>query len=233
MSTPIRLVTWNVFQGLHRSSRRPKWVFNDELESHLRGLDADILVLPEMWRFGQPEAQWAEEFASAAGYELHQWISDRPSRRREQVKWRIVILSRLSAQRLDDVVLPQPGRFGQRAMVQIELQESGLRLGGCHLFGIHLLRQNPRDWLRERAALRSAAESLDIIAGDMNMWGPAVRRDTPGFRSAVTARTFPAHRPHSQIDHILVNDRVEVVSGERLPELGSDHRGLLAELRPR
>ena len=43
--------------------------------------------------------------------------------------------------------------------------------------------------------------------------------------------SYPAHRPHSQIDHILVRDDMTVLSGEVLAETPSDHRPIRARLR--
>jgi len=48
----------------------------------------------------------------------------------------------------------------------------------------------------------------------------------------VRGRTWPAHRPHSQIDHVLVRDDVAVVDGGVLGEVGSDHLPLRVTLRP-
>jgi endonuclease/exonuclease/phosphatase (EEP) superfamily protein YafD len=47
----------------------------------------------------------------------------------------------------------------------------------------------------------------------------------------VRGRTWPAGRPHSQIDHILVRPGTEVVEAEVLPAVGSDHRPVRATLR--
>ena len=44
-------------------------------------------------------------------------------------------------------------------------------------------------------------------------------------------RTYPAHRPHSQTDHILVNPPVDVVASEVVPQIMSDHRPVRARLR--
>jgi endonuclease/exonuclease/phosphatase family metal-dependent hydrolase len=46
----------------------------------------------------------------------------------------------------------------------------------------------------------------------------------------VRGRTWPARRPHSQIDHILVSGEINVRGGEVLPDVGSDHRPVRAEL---
>ncbi len=221
------MVSWNIFQGLHHRSKRYRWVLNPAIEDHLASLDADILVLPEAWTFARPAATWAEDLASNLGYELHQWVSDQPSRRRETVPWRMVILTRIAARSLPPYLMPAYPGLGQRAAVRIELEESGLTIAGVHLYGIHLLRfRQPRSWLAERGELRTIAVSHDIVAGDMNMWGPIVRRDAPNLRSVVSGRTYPAPRPHSQIDHVLVSDRVEMIASEVLPDLGSDHLGL-------
>jgi endonuclease/exonuclease/phosphatase family metal-dependent hydrolase len=72
-----------------------------------------------------------------------------------------------------------------------------------------------------------------VVAGDCNLWGPGVVRVLPGFRRAVLGRTYPAHRPHSQIDHILVRDDITVLSGEVLATTPSDHRPVRARLRVR
>ena len=70
-----------------------------------------------------------------------------------------------------------------------------------------------------------------MVAGDCNLWGPGVVSVFPGWRRAVRGRTYPAPRPHSQIDHVLVRDDVEIVSGEVLAATPSDHRPVRARLR--
>lgn len=233
MSRPFTLVSWNLLQGLHYRSKRNAWVKNPMVEQHLEAFDADVVVLPEAWRFGRPDATWAEDLAERMGYSLHQWISDTPSRKHEVVRWRMVIMTRIPARTLPPQVMPSLGGFGKRAIVRVELTDSGLTLAGCHLYGIHLLLgPSPRGWLRERAELRAATAENDIVAGDLNMWGPVIRRDANALTPAVKGRTFPAHRPHSQIDHVLVSDRVRVLDSQVLPEMGSDHRAVRVTLQP-
>jgi endonuclease/exonuclease/phosphatase (EEP) superfamily protein YafD len=70
-----------------------------------------------------------------------------------------------------------------------------------------------------------------VIVGDFNLWGPAVSALLPGWRRAVRGRTWPAHRPHSQIDHVLVRDDVKVVDTAVLDEVGPDHRPVRVTLR--
>ena len=74
------------------------------------------------------------------------------------------------------------------------------------------------------------ADTAAVLAGDMNLWGPPLRHLLPGWRQAVKGRTWPAARPHSQIDHILVRGNVVAASSRILPDAGSDHRPVRAEL---
>ena len=70
-----------------------------------------------------------------------------------------------------------------------------------------------------------------IVAGDFNMWGPGVTVLLRGWRRTVRGATYPAHRPHSQIDHVFLRGGVQALSGEVLPDSGSDHRPVRVRLR--
>jgi len=70
-----------------------------------------------------------------------------------------------------------------------------------------------------------------ILAGDFNFWGPPVAMLMPGWDRPVRGRTYPSHRPHSQIDHVLVRGGIESIEGEVLAATPSDHRP--ARARPR
>jgi endonuclease/exonuclease/phosphatase (EEP) superfamily protein YafD len=83
---------------------------------------------------------------------------------------------------------------------------------------------------RLRRALPASPPPL-VVAGDFNLWGPPVRMLLPGWRRAVVGRTWPARRPHSQIDHVLVRGDVTAVTGEVLSDVGSDHRPVRVRLR--
>jgi endonuclease/exonuclease/phosphatase (EEP) superfamily protein YafD len=71
-----------------------------------------------------------------------------------------------------------------------------------------------------------------VLAGDMNMWGPPVTSYFPGWRRALRSRTWPAHRPHSQLDHVLVTSSVRVLDARVIPFTGSDHRPVVVRLAP-
>jgi endonuclease/exonuclease/phosphatase family metal-dependent hydrolase len=54
-----------------------------------------------------------------------------------------------------------------------------------------------------------------------------------GWDRPVRGRTYPSHRPHSQIDHVLVRGGIESIEGEVLAATPSDHRPVRARLRLR
>lgn len=93
---------------------------------------------------------------------------------------------------------------------------------GTHMS--HLLHRSPVQYRRLRAAVPPAAVPA-VLAGDMNLWGPGVVGFLPGgWRRAVRGRTWPAWRPHSQLDHVLVTPPVSVVAARVAAGSGSDHR---------
>ena len=70
-----------------------------------------------------------------------------------------------------------------------------------------------------------------MLTGDCNFWGPPASMCLPGWRRGVRGRTWPAHRPHSQIDHVFLRGGVQALSGEVLPDSASDHRPVRVKLR--
>jgi endonuclease/exonuclease/phosphatase family metal-dependent hydrolase len=121
-----------------------------------------------------------------------------------------------------------------RSAVHVELDVGGDPL---ELVAVHLTSRLPYGPPMQLARLRRALPPPDrraVVVGDLNFWGPpsvALLRD--GWRRSLRARTWPAHRPHSQIDHLLVRDDVEVVDAEVLRDVGSDHRPIRVTLRLR
>lgn len=239
------IASWNVHMGLHNDSAGARDTTNEgplnDVVARCVEIDADVLVLQEAcwWRPLDGEisgtspgsaggTHMIDAVAQAIGGEAHRFVGDVPHR--YPVPWTIAVISRLPSRRLDDLVLPSlPHR--DRAMIRVQLVDHELIVGGGHHDGVHSLRTRPGLWWRQQQVMRAAAHDNDIIAGDMNMWGPVVAQNAPGMRRAVTGRTWPAWRAHSQIDHILVNDRVQVVQSSVLGDMGSDHRAVKATLR--
>jgi endonuclease/exonuclease/phosphatase family metal-dependent hydrolase len=119
----------------------------------------------------------------------------------------------------------------ERRVLHVEL-EVGNRL--VDLVAIHLTSRLPHgpplQLLRLRQLLPAAGRP-SIVAGDCNFWGPPTSAILRGWRRAVRGRTWPAPRPHSQIDHILVRGNIDVADGRVLAPVGSDHLPIRAQLR--
>ncbi len=149
--------------------------------------------------------------------------------------WGIAVLSRVSV--VDHQVIDLGRLRADRArraavVVRVGLGSSTLAVAGTHMS--HLSRGSPAQ-LRalSRELQQEVADEPAVLAGDMNCWGPPIRLFFPGWRRAVRGATWPAWRPHSQIDHILANPGVEILGGEVLPAGGSDHRPVRARVAVR
>jgi endonuclease/exonuclease/phosphatase family metal-dependent hydrolase len=147
--------------------------------------------------------------------------------------WGIAVLVRPDLPLEDVRVLPlsllRADRV-RRAALAVDLTVEGrpITVVGTHMSHLHA--GSHRNWAELRRQLRSSARPDAVLSGDMNTWGPLVHLFIPGWTRAVVGRTWPAGRPHSQIDHILVRGALRPVSGEVLPHAGSDHRPVRARV---
>jgi endonuclease/exonuclease/phosphatase family metal-dependent hydrolase len=210
----------------------------------LRSFDADVLVLQESW--------WPDEGAAAvdlvaadSGATVHwasfgrgivePWphiISARPHRASGRIG--LAVVSRVPARLVE--MIPVGDVPGDPALRRCALHLA-LDVGGkdLDLIAVHLSSRLPYAPPMQLRNLRRRLPPPDrraVIVGDFNLWGPAVTTLLPGWRRAVRGRTWPAHRPHSQIDHVLVRNGIEVVGAAVLDEVGSDHRPVRVTLRP-
>jgi len=218
--------------GGRGANRRPY-----DLEAACRQLKADIIVLQEVWRpRGMPDP--VGEIAAALGAESL-WtdlirdvdldsvgIADEPARGR----WGLATLTTAPVLGFEVTDLGRvPGDLTPRAaqLVTIELPGRGpLRIVNTHLT-YRLL--SPVQLFR--LVRRLVADDVPtVIAGDLNMPLP-VTGLAAGYAPAVTGRTYPAHRPLLQLDHILASRPVARCGGEVLPPVGSDHLPVRARLR--
>jgi endonuclease/exonuclease/phosphatase family metal-dependent hydrolase len=202
--------------------------------------EPDVFVIQEVWR---PDGKLGvvDEFADAHGYDRYDLEFSRATITR---RWPhaaadgegtvgLAILSRLPARPVAALRLgPTIGdHIPLRRALHVELDVDGVLLD---LVGVHLtsrLPHGPPMQLRRLAHALPPPERPTIVAGDCNFWGPPVQRLVPGFRRAVRGRTWPAPRPHSQIDHVLVRGAVDVETAEVLGPVGSDHRPVRVRLR--
>lgn len=215
-----------------------------DLVGAARRLDADVLVLQECWTpdVGPSDHQ---RIADALGMtvacdatlarsviEPEPRVVGRGPATDGTGGWHLAALARVPVTAARVEPLPHlPFDHADRAVLActVEVDGAPLEVRGTHLphleYGAHLTTRG----------LRRTLPPVSVPAafiGDMNMWGWTIDRMVPrGWRRAVTGKTWPAHRPHSQIDHLLVTPSVEVLWGEVGPHVGSDHLPIRARLR--
>lgn len=237
MTPEIEFVTLNTHLGLH--PKRNNFAPND-LVSACLALDADIIALQEHFRPAEGTA--LIDHLGEAGYEVAEhamapvrWTRHGRPRLTNQgpSTWGLALASRypIVSTRILPIgrVIRDPA--GHRSALAVELDVDGTRLDVIVVHTSSKVPYGPVIHLRRLRSQLPVGAGPVIVAGDCNIWGPVATRVLPGWRRAVVGRTWPAHRPHSQIDHILVNDRIEVVRGQVLADHGSDHRPVKSRLR--
>jgi endonuclease/exonuclease/phosphatase family metal-dependent hydrolase len=207
-------------------------------------VDTDVLAVQEAW---VPDGEDGDVLAVAGGlgYRVAATFAVARAECHDQVRlvarsgdagdgdWQVAVLSRLPV--VDSRILPLepqlPRDPGRRALLVTTVDVGGRPFTVC---GTHLPLLKDPVW-RLANSLRRALPPADrpaALAGDMNMWGWCIDRLAgAGWRRAVRGRTYPARRPHSQTDHLLVNGPVEVVEAHVVPQVMSDHRPIRARLR--
>jgi endonuclease/exonuclease/phosphatase family metal-dependent hydrolase len=207
-------------------------------------LDADVLVVQESWA---PDGGESSHDAIAASLGMavvseslaRSTLDPRPrvigppgDRAVGEGEWCIAVLSRLPITATRMVPLPRL-RLDKvnRTLVHVEVDVDGspLTVVGTHF--THLEFGGPL----HTGALRRGLPPADrpaVFLGDMNMWGWCLSAMVPpGWQRIGKGKTWPAHRPHSRIDHIALAGGVQEMWSEVAPELGSDHRAVRARLR--
>ena len=205
-------------------------------------LNPDVLVLQESWR-PNAEPGYASEVAQRLGMTLHElpMMSDLNSARPRGLNLPpgevgdcgLAVLSSLPVvDRININLGHAPGdaikeRFGLALTVSLP---SGSR---ATIAGVHA---SHRLWgsLPQLRRLHHAINDIggpSAIVGDCNMWGPPIKSVLRGRRRAVKGRTWPSARPHSQIDHIWIDQYWRVLSSSVEPNVGSDHRPITAEIQ--
>jgi endonuclease/exonuclease/phosphatase family metal-dependent hydrolase len=217
----------------------------DVVDACLR-LDTDVIALQEVFT-PRDGASLAGEAGRVGGYEVHELLLA-PARVTGRVKiargrevpdaegmWGLALLvrrDRCPSRRLPDIRLGQAvGDPAARGALVVEaiVGEQPVLLATTH--ASHRPYGSLMQLRRLEQALSTGVDSPAVLAGDMNMWGPIVSGCFPDWRRAVLGPTWPAHRPHSQIDHILVRGPIELAGGRVCDEEGSDHRPIRVELR--
>ena len=236
--TEFTLASFNAHWGRGRFGSHHREDF--DVVPIVRGFDADVVVVLESWR--EPDGRGLLDGLVADGYRVEtvefatMVISARRARQSVpgEGRWELSICSRLPVVARRELPIGHvPGDpAGRRTALQCTVDVGGVEVD---VVGVHV---SSRLWelapVRHLRVLQSQLPGRDraaVIAGDCNLWGPAVEALLPGWHRAVRGRTYPAHRPHSQIDHVLVRDDVSVVWSEVLAATPSDHRPVRARLR--
>jgi endonuclease/exonuclease/phosphatase family metal-dependent hydrolase len=230
----VTVATFNTHHGVDRRFRP-----YDVVAACAR-LDTDVIALQETWR-PRGEPGMAAEVADQLGYKVHEVVVSGADRghilhvRRDveqgAASWGLAVLSRLPITPRPVIELGRvPGDPALRKAQPVDIDVDGAVLTLVNMHLTHRLYASVRHLVAAHR-LAPPPDRPAVLVGDMNMWGPVITSSVPGYRRAVRGRTWPSHRPHSQIDHILVSQPVAVVHGEVMPFAGSDHRPVRATLR--
>jgi endonuclease/exonuclease/phosphatase family metal-dependent hydrolase len=206
----------------------------------VREFDADIVVVAEAWRGDDGVAlleslngDYNVETVDMMALNLRKDLSARRDGAPLEGMWELAVCSRYPVLDSQPVMIGNVGAdpVNDRNALAVTLDLEGTRV---EVFGLHtssrLLQFAP---LRHLRGLKNylSSDGPQIIAGDFNFWGPPIGLFMRGWKRPVRGRTYPAHRPHSQIDHVLVRGGIEPLGGEVLAETPSDHRPVRARLR--
>ena len=234
----ITLTSFNTHYGVRppRAGCRPY-----DLAATLAGFaDSDVLAIQEDWRPDTgPSA--IDDFATEHGYDVRSRVFGRASLQRRWPGFAadgegtvgIAVLSRLPMRDVGEPLVGPTWRdpVKDRRMLAVEVDVGGTPL---QVVCVHLsskLPHAPPIQLRKLARAIGPVDGAAVMTGDCNFWGPPASMCLPGWTRAVRGRTWPAHRPHSQIDHVFLRGGVTAVTGEVLGESGSDHRPVRVRLR--
>ena len=235
----LSVVSFNCHAGLQ--ARRNGVCEPYDLAGVLRGFDADVIVVQESFR---PDGGVAP--AVEVAEELGRTVHELPFGKAHLEPWPhvgrdgegtgvvgLAVITRLPSRAVGRLsVGTVAGDYTpERGALHVEIHVDGMTVD---VVGVHLtsrLPYGPPLQMRRLAKQLPPPHRHAILAGDHNFWGPGVRALLPGWKRTVRGRTWPASRPHSQIDHILVRRSVRAVESEVLPPQGSDHRGVRAVLR--
>lgn len=209
----------------------------------LERFDTDVIALQEVWdpadapgtiRRGVEALGYQVVEAPLSGSTLDPTPQITADPAAARGTWGVMLLSRLPIERTRLVDL---GRLVERwdvahrdaVLADVRVGEHVVSMTCLHLsFAL----PNALAQLR-RVAGYLPTDRPSLLAGDCNLWGPLATTLVGRHERAVRGRTWPAHRPHSQLDHVLVSPELEVVSSSVGLPCGSDHRPVHAHLRVR
>jgi endonuclease/exonuclease/phosphatase family metal-dependent hydrolase len=266
----VRVATFNLHAGVDG------WGRPTRVLDVVKDLDADILILPELWRAddgpdfyddlstslamtgdfaplatgervtsGEGPSSWQPMLAHFLGerglyFREHRELTKDQleqrarSQRLERGTWGLGLLTRLP---VEDITITPLGRLPRekvtRALVIARLNDGTRPFYALAVHGAHISHGSYRQYRRINEIVAGLEPGVPVvIAGDFNCWRPLLRVLLPGWRTLARGRTWPAQRPHSQIDHIL--GRGPWVAHQSFTrDGGSDHLALIADIELR
>ncbi len=234
------LVTFNTHYGL-RTPRSRCAPYDLAATLDRMGMP-EVMVIQEMWR-PDGERGSVDEWAQRNGYELFGVTLGRSTLRGRWPHYHVdgegtVLLAVLSRIPARVMATPSVGPLIGDPSPQRRVLHTEVTVGdrAVQLVGVHLtsrLPHGPPIQLRRLSRVLPNSNQPAVVAGDCNFWGPPVCALLPGWTRAVKGRTWPASRPHSQIDHVLVRGPIDVETADILGDVGSDHRPVRVRLRVR
>ncbi|MCB1290033.1 MAG: endonuclease/exonuclease/phosphatase family protein [Mycobacterium sp.] len=230
---PIGIASLNAHFGLGRDGKP------FDIVDACRSLDAEVIALQEVW-WPDRGCGWLEQLSSA-GYHLAELpqarvrlssaAGIRPEAGTDHGWWGVAIASSIP------LFSPEPidiGRtpldpVGSRRALRAEVRNgTGTPISVTTAHATHYFPLAPLHHRRLARALRGATRS--VVCGDFNLWGPLAGLAFRGWQRPVRGRSYPAHRPHSQIDHVFITNDLVVHGAGVLAEVGSDHRPVRVEV---
>ncbi len=200
-------------------------------------------VVAQVWlahgkRFGplpshsQRWAPWPSQMRKALRLDKENWWSRTGPTHRpfEPGHWGVAMLARVAVWDTEVIHLGQLRRDpARRAVIKTSTDLGGREVT---LFGTHMshISHGSHAQYRRLGNRLPHPDHAAVLAGDMNLWGPPVNSYFPAWRRAVIGRSWPAGRPHSQLDHILITPPLSVVHARVGPPAGSDHRPVVVTL---
>jgi endonuclease/exonuclease/phosphatase (EEP) superfamily protein YafD len=206
---------------------------------------ADVLVLPESFRYHDGQS-FLDDLAPLGFNHLAErdYITLQIAARRRQIKqpgegwWELAIASRHPIVERRDLPLAHTldDNVPTRHAIAVVIDVDGVEVD---LVAFHV---SSKLWFAapmvQLTSLRRAVHAAGIdgakrpalLVGDANLWRSWMGLLLPGWTPLLRGRTFPAWRPHSQIDQILGRG-VTPIDGRVLPDTcTSDHRPVIARV---
>jgi endonuclease/exonuclease/phosphatase family metal-dependent hydrolase len=243
----LTLATFNIHMGIDG------WGRPYDVAGQCRALDADVLALQESWTPEDGSPSTAARIAASTGYDVvaevtlargklfsphpsaddrERWASaDEPvDRSSTRGQWGMAVLARMPVHDVSVIPLGKLRRDpARRALISCVADLDG---GPLVILGTHMahITHGSHAQYRLLGTKLPPVTTAAVLTGDMNLWGPPVSSYVRGWRRGIIGRTWPALRPHSQLDHMMVTPPVSVLEARIGEFAGSDHRPVVATL---